>query len=79
MDLSLELPIFQGLERRGLYRKEEALLGQARHELRDNVDSVESEVRKANQTMLERRQEVDILQETVLISKERLRVQEKLR
>lgn len=79
VDLSMELPVFQGLERRGNYRREQALLAQARHKLRDLIDSVESDVRKAYQTVLEQRKQVEILGETVRISKERLRVQEQLK
>lgn len=79
VDLSVELPVFQGLKRKGLYDKEKALLARGRHELRNRIDSVESKVRKAYQTMLERGKDVEILKETVNISRERLRVQERLK
>jgi len=79
VDLSVALPVFEGLERRGTYRKEKALLDQARHLLRDKTDSIELEVRKVFQTMLEDRQQVEILRETVDISRRRLRVQERLK
>lgn len=79
VNLSVELPILKGLERKGHYDKEKALLDEVRHELRDEIDAVESKVRKAYQTVLERLKEVEILKETVLISKERLRVQERLK
>ena len=79
VDLSLEIPIFQGLERKGKYKQERALLDQARHVLRDKTDAVEGSVRKLYQTMLERRQAVEILRETVTISRKRLRVQERLK
>ena len=78
-DLSVELPVFQGLEREGRYRRERALLRKSRDALRGAVDDVEQEVRKAMQTVLERRKEIEILQETVTISRERLRVQERLK
>jgi outer membrane protein TolC len=79
VDLAVELPVFKGLERKGLYQRQRARLEAARHDLRRQVDSIERAVRKAYQTVLERRQEVDILRETVSISKERLRVQERLK
>lgn len=79
VDLSLELPLFQGFERKGRYRRQKALLQKARHTLRDTADALELQVRKLYQTMLERRQEVDILRETVAISTQRLRVQERLK
>ena len=77
--LSLELPLFEGLAIRGARQKAEALLAQRRHELRNEINTVESGVRKAYQTMLERRKEVEILRDRVLISRERLKVQEKLK
>lgn len=79
LGLTLELPIFQGLERRGRYVRERALLYEARHGLRDTIDSVELNVSKAYQTMLERREELAILVETVEISKKRLKAKERLK
>ena len=77
--VSVDLPIFQGLEREGRYKKEKATLEQNRHELRRTIDTVELTVRKAYQTVLENRQEVEILRETVSISRERLRVEDRLK
>jgi outer membrane protein TolC len=79
VNLSVEIPLFDGLERKGLYRRERSTLVRLRHELQAAIDDVELGVRAAYQTMLERRKEVDILRETVMISKERLRVQERLK
>lgn len=75
----LELPIFTGLERTGKFRREKALLVRDRHRLCDVISLTELEVRRTYQTVLERERERDILQETVRISKERLRVQERLK
>ena len=77
--ISLELPIFQGLERRGRRRQAKALLEEKQHLLRSGIDVVELTVRKDYQTMLERRQAVEILRETVAISRKRLRIQERLK
>ena len=79
LGLTLELPIFQGLERKGRLARETALLKEARHELRGTIDSVEQEVRKDYQTMLEQRQQLEILAETVAISKKRLKAKERLK
>ena len=77
--MELELALFTGLERTGRFRREKALLSQQRHLLCDAVYGTELAVRKAYQTVLEREAETDILQETVRISRERLRVQERLK
>ena len=79
MGLAVELPLFEGRRRRGEYVKQRARLDQARHELHEAADSVDSAVRKAYQTVLERRKQVEILSETVTISRVRLRVQERLK
>jgi len=78
-DVQLRIPVSDGLRRRGERAREEARLVQALHALRDAADSVETEIRKAYLTMIERRKELEILKETVYISKERLRVQERLK
>ncbi len=77
--VKLEIPLFDGFKRRGELAREKARLVQSLHTLRDAVDSVEADIRKVYQTMLERRKELEILKETVAISKERLRVQERLK
>ena len=77
--LDMTLPIFQGLENVGRFRREKALLEGARHLLSDTVIFTELEVRKAYQTVLEHERETDILQQMVTISKERLRVMERLK
>jgi outer membrane protein TolC len=78
-EVRLEVPLFDGFKRRGEFARERAKLVQSLHTLRDAVDSVEADIRKDYQTLLERRKELDILKETVTISKERLRVQERLK
>jgi outer membrane protein TolC len=78
-EVKLELPLFDGLRRRGEYARERAKLVQALHSLRHEADSVEARIRKAYQTILERRKELELLGETVRISKERLRVKEELK
>jgi len=78
LGLNLALPIFQGFERRGRYARETALLEEARHVLRDTIDRAELDVYKGYQTMLERREELRILAETVAISKKRLKAKERL-
>jgi len=75
----LELQILDGLERKGRFIKERALLEQGRHDLRSTVYAVDADVRKAYQTVLERRKELEIQRETVQIARERLRVQERLK
>jgi outer membrane protein TolC len=77
--VSIGLPLFQGLEHEGRRRQETGLLEEKEHLLRGSIDAVELTVRKAYQTLLERRQDVEILKETVTISRERLRVQERLK
>jgi len=79
LGLTVELPIFEGMGRKGLLIREKAKLEEALHTLRDTVDNLELQVRKRYQSMLERRKEVDILRETVNISRKRLRVQERLK
>jgi len=79
LGMSVELPIFTGLERTGRRLKERALLRAAQHELRDTVDVVELEIRKTYQTMLEIREELSILEQTVEISKKRLKAKERLK
>jgi len=79
MGLNMEVPLFEGFKRRGLIAKERHLLRKARHELRSTIDGAERDVRKTYQTMLERREELRILAETVDISKKRLRAKERLK
>jgi len=79
LNLSLELPLFAGLERHADYLQERAKLDEERHDLRNRINLVEIGVRKAYQTLLERRKRLEIQEETVNISRERLRVQEKLK
>lgn len=76
-DVSLSVPLFDGFKRRGEYLKQRARLLEALHSLRERIDLTEAEIRKSYQTLLERRKELEILKETVNISKERLRVQER--
>ena len=76
-DVRLTIPIFDGLARRGEYLKQRARLAQAIYSLRESIASVEVDIRKAFHTVLERRKDLEILAETVRISKERLRVQER--
>ncbi len=78
-DLAIELPLFRGFEATGAYRKQRADVDRARYELRDALTSLESDVRKSYQSVLEKRKEVDILRETVDISRKRLNVQERLK
>ena len=74
------MPFLGGLFRaKGHYQKEKGLLDEAQHVLRDTIDSVELRVRKAFQTVLERRRELAIGKERVAISKERLRIKERLK
>ena len=79
MNLSIEFPVFQGLAVHGEYLKQKGLLDRYQHELRAAMESVEADVRKAYQTVLEQRHGVELLKETVAISTERLRVQERLK
>ncbi|MHC5055180.1 MAG: TolC family protein [Planctomycetota bacterium] len=78
-ELALTVPILDGRERRGELLREQGELRQAVHALRQAIDSAEADVRKAYQTMLERRKELDILRETVRISYARLGVQDRLK
>ena len=77
--LSLELPIFEGWARAGRTRREQATLDRRRHELRNTVEQVEVSVRTAYQTILEEGKELELREETVRISRERLRTQDRLK
>jgi len=79
VSVALELPLFEGLEKRGRYGKEQGLLDQARHDLRAAIEGLELDIRKKYQTVLEQRQQVELTRETMEISRERLRVQERLK
>ena len=79
LGLSMELPIFKGLERTGRYRSEMARLAETQHQLRDTIDRVESDVRKSYQSLLESREQLEIFAETVDISKKRLKAKERLK
>ncbi|MBN1256607.1 MAG: TolC family protein [Planctomycetes bacterium] len=79
LNLSLELPLFDGLERNSNYKIEKEQLVEARFALRDTIDSVENNVRKLHQTLLESRKQLDIYDQTAKISWERLQVQEELK
>ena len=78
-NVDLTLPIFSGLERTGRYKREKAFLERNRHLLCDVISLTERDASKAYQTVLEEAKETDILEETVRISKERFRVQERLK
>ncbi|MHC4506446.1 MAG: TolC family protein, partial [Planctomycetota bacterium] len=77
--VSVAVPLFDGFEKRGERMKQRANLLGSLYALRDSIDKVEAEIRKSFQTVRERRKELEILEETVKISKERLDVQEKLK
>jgi outer membrane protein TolC len=77
--VNLSVPILDGNKRRGAYIKERALLLQQLHELREKVDATEAGIRKAYQTLLERRAELDIAVMTVDIAQKRLDAQEELK
>jgi outer membrane protein TolC len=79
VDLKASIPLFQGFYAFGRQKKEKARLRQAFYDLRAAMDSVELKVRKFYQEMLEVQKEVEILKETSSISRERLRIQEKLK
>lgn len=74
-----EWTLFDGLKRHGRFVQEKARLDQAVHRLRDTVYSVENDVRKAYQNLQERLRDLAIQRETVQISWERLRVNERLK
>ncbi len=78
-EVLLELPVFDGLERWGRYKKARARLEKLRHDLRHTIDRIESDIRKAYETLRERRRELAILQEKVAISRERLRIKHRLK
>jgi len=79
LGLGLEFPLYEGMELKGRRIRENARALEARHALGNTIDRVEQEVRKAYQTMLEQREELRILEETVAISKKRLRAKERLK
>jgi len=79
LNLLLEVPIFQGFERRGKYIRELARLKETRHLLGETIDEIEVEVLKAYQSLLETREEMRILAETVSISKKRLDTMQRLK
>jgi outer membrane protein TolC len=57
-ELALTVPLLDGRARRGELLREQAELRQAEYALRQRIDSVEADVRKAYQTMLEQRKEL---------------------
>ena len=75
----INLPIFSGLARTGKFQRARALMDQDRRLLCDAIAATELDVLKSYQTVLERDKETEILEETVAISKERLRVKERLK
>lgn len=77
--LGLDAPIFDGGVTKGRKIREYARLERARYDLRGMVEQVEVDVRQAYQTLLERKTELAIQAETVVISKQRLHVQEQLK
>jgi len=77
--VSVNVPLFDGFERRGERMKQRANLLGSLYALRDSIDKVEAEIRKSFQTLRERRKELTILEETKNISKKRLDVQEKFK
>lgn len=77
--LDLDLPITTGLARTGKFQREEAMLDRLRHLLCQAMLQTQLGVGKAYEVVSERRKELSILQETVAISKERLRVHERLK
>jgi outer membrane protein TolC len=79
LDLTVELPLLSGLERTGRYRMEKALLVRDWHRLLAEVYETELDVRQAYQTVLERERDTEIFGEKVRISRERLRVNERLK
>ncbi len=78
ISLDLDLPLFDGLETRGKVMREMARLEKRRHELRNAIDATELNVRRAYQTMLEEKERLMISQETVEISRQRFKIQERL-
>lgn len=78
MGLFLELPVFEGLERKGRQAREAGYLDRDKHILRDLIDRTEQDVRKAYQTMLERKVELEIMAERADISRKRLHAKERL-
>jgi len=79
VDLSLKIPILQGLSSYGLHKKEHGLYDKALRQLRATADTVEINTRKAYYAVQEQRQQLEILKETATISKERLQIQERLK
>jgi len=77
--VDLSLPVFTGLERTGRFRRENALLEQARRLLSDTTWETALAVGTAHETVLEEAKETEVLDQTVRISKERLAVQERLK
>ncbi len=77
--IDLTLPIFRGLERTGEFKRERALLAARRHVLLDTIRTTELDVGKAYETVLEQVRQTEISEQTVRISKERLRLQEVLK
>jgi outer membrane protein TolC len=77
--VSVNVPLFDGFERRGERMKQRARLLGSLYSLRDSIDRAEAEIRKSFRTLQERRRELEILGDTVKISKKRLDVQEKFK
>lgn len=78
-NVAAEVPLFQGFGAFGKIKKERSLLARTTFELRRTVDSVELNVRKAYQNMLEQEKGLEILKETAEISHARLKIQETLK
>jgi outer membrane protein TolC len=78
MGLFLELPVFEGFERKGRYARESGYLERDQHILRDMIDQTEQDVRKSYQTLLEQKVELQIMAERAQISEKRLHAKERL-
>jgi len=77
LGVDMEWLLLSGKERRGRFEREKAFLGEARHLMNNTISLTELGASKAYQTVLEQAREVEILGETVRISWERLRIQER--
>ena len=78
LSLDMDVPLFDGIQTRGKVLREMARLDKRRHELRSVIDSVELNIRRAYQTMLEEQEKLMISKETVDISRQRFKIQERL-
>ena len=79
VNVDVVVPIFQGFERKGELVREKARMKQLRIDLENEASLAELNIRQAHQRLREQKKAVELQQETLEISRERLRIIVRLR